>query len=111
MLHSLKVLQRGEIFFSEVANFLENLKISSRPFSEEYKNFPGFVKSISEAEDMLIKEKAEFKVGFKILLFNGLLIKSIPFLIDQIFFFFFFYLLCRLLCLKPSIALGKLRRL
>ncbi|KAI0507850.1 hypothetical protein KFK09_013978 [Dendrobium nobile] len=73
------LLQRGERFFSEVANFLCNLKTScSGPFSEQYKNFPGFVKSICEAEDMLIQEKAEFKAAlFKSVNYSGQQEKSV----------------------------------
>lgn len=70
------MLQRGEVFFSEVANFLNNLRMScAGPFSEQYKNIPGFVKNIFKAEDILKQEKTEFKVSFKTVLSNNLLNK------------------------------------
>lgn len=70
------MLQRGEVFFSEVANFLYNLRMScAGPFTEQYKNIPGFVKDICKAEDILKQEKAEFKVSFKTVLSKSLLNK------------------------------------
>lgn len=70
------MLQRGEVFFSEVANFLHNLRMScAGPFSEQCKNIPGFVKNICKAEDILKQEETEFKVSFKTMLSNSLLNK------------------------------------
>lgn len=82
------VFQRGEIFFLEVANFLYNLKMNcSGRFSEQYKNFPGFVKSISEAEEILIQEKAAFKAAlFKAVNCTGQMEKSVNEIIDLSWF-------------------------
>lgn len=73
------VLQRGENFFSEVESFLHKLKMScSSTLSEQYINIPGIVKSICEAENMLMKEKADFEVPlFKIVNYSERLEKSV----------------------------------
>ncbi|XP_020583432.1 putative 1-phosphatidylinositol-3-phosphate 5-kinase FAB1D isoform X2 [Phalaenopsis equestris] len=72
------VLQRGEQFFSEVANVLYNLKMSCPcSVSEQNKNFSGFVKGICEAEAILIQEKAEFDALFKAINCSGQQEKSV----------------------------------
>ena len=72
-----KVLARGVMLFSEVTGLLQNLKDQ---FSEVVIYCGAFlpIEEFSQLEDMLIKEKSEFKVNFPILLvFWGVVLTSV----------------------------------
>ncbi|PKA57101.1 Putative 1-phosphatidylinositol-3-phosphate 5-kinase FAB1D [Apostasia shenzhenica] len=58
------VLQRGDMFFSEVAKVLHELKLSySGSFPKQSMKSTAFTKGICEAEEMLIQEKADFEAS------------------------------------------------
>lgn len=59
------MLQKGDLLFSEVANFLRKLKHEEFGlFQKQHKNFPSSIKDICEVEEMLIQDKSEFEVSF-----------------------------------------------
>lgn len=58
-----KLLYRGRGLFSEVSNLLQNLKpIYSGTLAKQCVEVSGSLKNLSEVEEMLIQEKAEFEV-------------------------------------------------
>ncbi|RRT76682.1 hypothetical protein B296_00028240 [Ensete ventricosum] len=57
------LLYRGRRLFSEVSNLLQNLKpIYSGTLAKQCTELSGSLKNLSEVEEMLIQEKAEFEV-------------------------------------------------
>ncbi|KAJ6802458.1 1-phosphatidylinositol-3-phosphate 5-kinase FAB1A isoform X1 [Iris pallida] len=73
------VLQRGDLFFLEVASSLQKLKNgdTSMPPRKSL-NLPGSIKDLSEVENMLIQEKAEFEASLlKAINFSGHLGKGV----------------------------------
>ncbi|KAK8967030.1 putative 1-phosphatidylinositol-3-phosphate 5-kinase FAB1D [Platanthera guangdongensis] len=70
------VIQRGDAFFSEVANFLLVLKTSSSDtLCEQNCNFQGFVRSICKAENMLMQESLDISSTTE----NGVLTAAVDF--------------------------------
>ncbi|KAG0494356.1 hypothetical protein HPP92_005350 [Vanilla planifolia] len=88
-LETKSVIQNVDSFFSEVASFLHNLKISCPGLVyKQSLNFPGIVKSIAEVEEMLNQEKVEFEASLlKIHNFTGELEKPV----NEIPIFSWFY--------------------
>ena len=59
------MLQKGDLLFLEVANFLQKLKHGDFGlFQKQSKNSRCSVKDLCEVGEMLIQEKSEFEVSF-----------------------------------------------